>query len=55
MQEKRGLKEILITPECGPFPYMPQKPNTKEPLSNQWENNIRMMQFLKQNLKQNGE
>ena len=55
MQEKAGLKEMLITPECGPFPYMPQKPNTKEPLSNQWINNIRMMQYLKQNLKKNGE
>ena len=52
IHEKRGLKEILITPECGPYPYMPQRPYTKEPLSNQWDNNIRMMHYLKQNINQ---
>jgi sugar phosphate isomerase/epimerase len=51
IQEKRGLTEIMITPECGPYPYMPEKPFSKEPLSNQWDNNIRMMHYLKQNLK----
>lgn len=50
IQNKRGLQEMWITPECGPYPYMPQKPFTKEPLSNQWENNIQMMCYLKQNL-----
>ena len=53
IQEKKGLTEILITPECGPYPYMPEKPFSKDPLSNQWDNNIRMMQYLQLNLIQN--
>lgn len=50
IQEKRGLTEMQITPECGPFPYMPQSPYNREPLSNQWETNCRMMHYLKLNL-----
>ena len=39
-----------ITPEFGPFPYMPQEPFTKKPLSNQWEINLQMKNYLQQNL-----
>lgn len=35
-----------ITPEAGPFPYMPQKPYSKEDLANQWEVNIKMKNHL---------
>jgi len=41
---------ITITPEFGPFPYMPQEPFTKKPLSNQWEINLQMKNYLQENL-----
>lgn len=41
---------ISITPEFGPFPYMPQEPFSKKPLSNQWEVNLAMKNYLQQNL-----
>ena len=53
-QEKRKVPEITITPEFGPFPYMPQEPFTQKPLSNQWETNIEMKNYLQHNLKTNG-
>ena len=50
VQSKRNVEQITITPEFGPFPYMPQEPFTKKPLSNQWETNLQMKQYLQQNL-----
>lgn len=41
---------LTITPEFGPLPYMPSKPYTLEPLSNQWEINKQMMVYLQQHL-----
>jgi sugar phosphate isomerase/epimerase len=41
---------LTITPEFGPFPYMPETPFTKEPLSNQWEINCAMKNYLQQTL-----
>lgn len=52
--EKQHLPMLTITPECGPFPYMPQEPFTLKPLSNQWEVNLQMKHYLQQNLKANG-
>jgi len=47
-QRKQKEKEVLtITPEFGPFPYMVHLPSTGEPISNQWEINIFMMNLLK--------
>ncbi|MBM6498463.1 sugar phosphate isomerase/epimerase [Flavobacterium macrobrachii] len=54
IQKKRKLDTITITPEFGPFPYMPQEPFTKKPHSNQWEINLQMKHYLQQNLKTNG-
>ena len=49
--QKNKIREICtITPEFGPFPYMPQEPFTKKPLSNQWEINLQMKNYLQQNL-----
>lgn len=49
--QKNKKREICtITPEFGPFPYMPQEPFTKKPLSNQWEINLQMKNYLQQNL-----
>ena len=46
-KEKQGWKHFTITPEHGPFPYMPQLPYSKHPLSNQWNNNVYIMNRLK--------
>ena len=46
---KKSINDTIFTisPEFGPDPYMPLQPFTKEPLSNQWANNVFMMQYLK--------
>ena len=41
---------FTITPEFGPYPYMPQEPFTLKPLSDQWEVNIAMKKYLYHNL-----
>lgn len=43
-----GRSVFTITPEFGPFPYMPLIPFTKQPITNQWEVNIYMMNHLKE-------
>jgi sugar phosphate isomerase/epimerase len=48
--KKRNCNQIMITPEFGPFPYMPEEPFTKKPLADQWETNLRMKKYLQQNL-----
>ena len=49
---KKSIGDTLFTisPEFGPDPYMPVQPFTKEPLSNQWNNNVFMKNTLKQKL-----
>lgn len=49
-QKNRKIDLITITPEFGPFPYMPQEPFTLKPLSNQWEINLKIKKYLQQNL-----
>jgi len=43
----KGSNLITITPEFGPAPYMTQMPITQTPLSNQWNDNIYMMEKLR--------
>ena len=50
IQKNKKSAICTITPEFGPFPYMPQEPFTKKPLSNQWEINLQMKNYLQQNL-----
>lgn len=50
IQKNKKSEICTITPEFGPFPYMPQEPFTKKPLSNQWETNLQMKNYLQQNL-----
>lgn len=50
IQKMRNKENITITPEFGPFPYMPQEPFTKKPLADQWETNLQMKNYLQQNL-----
>ena len=49
-KKESSNKNLSITPEFGPAPYMPSMPFTKQPLSNQWEINYQMMQRLKATL-----
>lgn len=46
-----GCNEFTITPEFGPYPYMTILPFNKKPITNQWEVNSFMMQYLKTTLK----
>lgn len=50
IQKNKKSTICTITPEFGPFPYMPQEPFTRKPLSNQWEINLQMKNYLQQNL-----
>lgn len=44
---------ISITPEFGPFPYMPQSPFDQKPLAQQQELNLEMKLYLQAHLKLN--
>lgn len=46
-REKNGDFTMTISPEFGPLPYMPSAPYTRQPLANQWEINVHMMQLLR--------
>jgi hypothetical protein len=48
----KGDRSFTITPEAGPYPYMPALPFTQQPLGDQWEINRRMKDFLEERLKQ---
>ena len=39
---------FTITPEFGPFPYMPQAPFSRDPMADQWQVNLQMKQYLQQ-------
>lgn len=42
-----GSAAVTITPEFGPWPYMPELPYTRQPLTSQREANLHMMNLLK--------
>jgi len=46
---KRAAGDALatITPEFGPYPYMVHLPYSQKPISDQWANNVYMMNLLK--------
>jgi sugar phosphate isomerase/epimerase len=46
-RRKEGWKEFTITPEFGPQPYMIHLPTTGEPIANQWDVNVFMMEHLR--------
>lgn len=46
-KKKAGDGYLTIAPEFGPFPYMTNNPLTGQPLSDQWEINRHMMNFLR--------
>ena len=47
MQIKNGAHQLTFLTEFGPPNYMPTMPYTQQPLSNQWEINVYMMQLLR--------
>jgi sugar phosphate isomerase/epimerase len=46
--QTKGTNLLTFTPEFGPVPYMPLEPFTQKPLSNVWDNNIFMLNKLKE-------
>ena len=50
VKNKAGFNSITITPEFGPPPYMPVIPFTNQPIGNQWQININMMNYLKKHI-----
>lgn len=46
-QARAGRARFTITPECGPAPYMPALPFTRQPIGEQWALNARMMRRLR--------
>ena len=50
-KKQNGSRLFTITPEAGPFPYMAERPFTREPVANQWEINVKMKNYLQQHLK----
>jgi len=45
--ETENRNSFTITPEFGPFPYMTVLPHSREPISNQWDVNVYMMELLR--------
>jgi sugar phosphate isomerase/epimerase len=45
--KRQHHQNLTITPEFGPFPYMVHDPLSKQPLANQWDVNLYMMQLLR--------
>ncbi|MFZ9613686.1 MAG: sugar phosphate isomerase/epimerase family protein [Crocinitomicaceae bacterium] len=51
LQSQLGNAELTITPEFGPFPYMPQIPFSMEPTADQLEINLQLKKYLQQKWK----
>lgn len=49
--KRRENKNLTISPEFGPFPYMVHHPLSQQPVADQWEVNVYMMQLLKERYK----
>ena len=45
-----GVATLAITPEFGPFPYVPTEPRTLAPLTDVWTANVFMRDLLRQRL-----
>ena len=52
MKIKNGAHQMTFLTEFGPPNYMPTMPYTQQPLSNQWEINVYMMQLLRKRYQQ---
>lgn len=45
-----GADQLTITPEFGPPPYLPTLPWTQIPVASQWDINVHMMNYLREQL-----
>ena len=52
MKIKNGASSLTFLTEFGPPNYMPTMPYTQQPLANQWEINVYMMQLLRKRYQQ---
>ncbi|MGS0496544.1 hypothetical protein ACU8V4_04750 [Pseudoalteromonas mariniglutinosa] len=50
LAQARGQQTFYICPEFGPWPYMPNKLNSTIPLTQQWQLNVRMKEYLMKHL-----
>lgn len=48
--KERGSRVLSVTPEAGPWPYMPEMPFSREPLADQWKINAAMKNYLQNEL-----
>ncbi len=46
LHRKKGTEVLTITPEFGAPPYLPLLPYTRQPIADQWEINVFMMNLL---------
>ena len=46
--QQAGAATFTVTPEFGPAPYMPALPYTAQPVAEQWELNVHMMELLRE-------
>ena len=47
LHRQKGNEKLTVSPEFGPAPYMFTLPSTGEPVVNQWEVNVYMMNLLR--------
>jgi sugar phosphate isomerase/epimerase len=53
-RKAEGTEEFFITPEAGPPPYMPTVPFTGKPVADAWEVNVKMRDWLRDELARAG-
>lgn len=46
-KKKEGATVVTFTPEFGPPTYLPALPYTRQPVANQWEINVHMMELVR--------
>ncbi len=51
IKRKAGMTTFTITPEFGPAGYLPTLPYTQQPVANQWDINVYMMELLRKRYK----
>lgn len=47
----KAKKDLTVTAEFGPAPYMPLAPHTQKPLARQWDVNVHMVSLFKERYK----
>jgi len=50
LAKARGQQTFYICPEFGPWPYMPNELNSNTPIVDQWQLNVQMKDYLKEQL-----